>query len=278
MKILRVFNNNVVLASDEQGQDVIATGRGLGFQARPGDLVDETKLFRVFIPMDGRDSDHMAQLLSDISADHLYIIGNALKEICASERMQASPTLVVALADHLQFALKRIETEMVVEYPLEAEVRHLYSREYAQARHLLEIFNRHLPTPLPDSEAVAISLHLVNAGFSSGDLSQTYQMTGVIQQMLSVVEATWGMSFDPSSVHVARFITHLRYLFVRITQHRQLVSDHSILAQTIQETYPQAFQCAQHLGAIMELRLGAALTDDELSYLTLHVARLAFDK
>ena len=36
MEILRVFNNNLVLALDEHGRDVILTGRGLGFQARPG--------------------------------------------------------------------------------------------------------------------------------------------------------------------------------------------------------------------------------------------------
>ena len=34
MEILRVFNNNVVLAKD-RGREVILTGRGLGFKAKP---------------------------------------------------------------------------------------------------------------------------------------------------------------------------------------------------------------------------------------------------
>lgn len=279
MKILRVFNNNVVLVNDDDGKDVIATGRGLGFQARPGDVVDKTKVFRVFIPVDGRDSDHMAQLLSDISPNHLQIICDSLKQIQVSESMLTSPTLVVALADHLQFALKRLEIDQPITYPLEAEVKNLYPDEYQLAYRLLGVLNDKLsPTRLPNAEAVAMALHFVNAGFASGDLSHTYQMTGVIQQILSIIETTYSVTFDPSSIHVARFITHLRYLFVRVKQQKQIANDNSPIASTIKATYPQAFQCAQHLATILELRLGASLTEDEIAYLTLHVTRLAFDK
>lgn len=57
MKILRVFNNNLVLALDESGREVILTGRGLGFQARPGqEALDAAKVSRVFVPADGGDS------------------------------------------------------------------------------------------------------------------------------------------------------------------------------------------------------------------------------
>ena len=52
MKILRVFNNNVVLAKDG-AREVIVTGRGLGFQAKPGQRVDGAKIVRVFVPADG---------------------------------------------------------------------------------------------------------------------------------------------------------------------------------------------------------------------------------
>lgn len=59
MEILRVFNNNVVLAKGGDGGEVILTGRGLGFQAKPGQTVDESKVVRTFVPSDGRDPDHL---------------------------------------------------------------------------------------------------------------------------------------------------------------------------------------------------------------------------
>lgn len=277
MDILRVFNNNVVLARDDHGNDVIATGRGLGFQAHPGDMIDRSKIVRIFVPADGRDSDHMAQLLSDIEPEHLAVISEALKAVGVGSHLAASPILVVALADHIQCALVRREKNLTIEYPLQAEVHSLYSCEYDHAVAIVDYVNRRLGLDLPTYEAVAITLHLVNAGFSSGDLSRTYQMTGVIQQLLSVIENTYSLHFDPTSVHVARFITHLRYLFVRLSNGTQLRNEAAALSVTIRQSYPNAYQCAQHIATILELRLGSPLTDDELAYLTLHVARLAFD-
>ncbi len=277
LEILRVFNNNVVLALDEAGGEVILTGRGLGFQARPGQPVDRAKVVRTFVPVDGRDPDHLAGLLAAIPPEHVALVGNALAEVGLDATAFRNPALVVALADHVSFALRRLDMGMELEYPLMAEIKHLYSDEYDQALALLAAINRHVATPLPVNEAQAMALHLVNAGFATGDLSYTYTMTGVIQQMLDVIGQSFGLALDTASVSVGRFITHLRYLFVRIHQHKQLDQQHSIVGIAIREAYPQAVETALRLSAILELRLGSPLTEDEVSYLALHVARVASD-
>ena len=46
------------------------------------------------------------------------------------------------------------------------------------------------------------------------------------------------------------------------------------VVKTIRDAFPEAFQAALHIQSVLELRLGVQITDDELSYLTLHVARL----
>lgn len=275
-EILRVFNNNVVLAADPVAGEVILTGRGLGFQARAGDRVDPEKVARVFVPTDGRDPDHLAELLAAIPPEHVLLVAEALAEV-ELDLLLRNPALVVAMADHVSFALKRQQAGLVVEYPLVAEVQHLYAEEYRQASALLTAINRRVGGQLPGSEAVGLALHLVNAGFASGDLSYTYQMTGLIQQMVEVIVGTFGMELSPDSVSMGRFITHLRYLFVRIQQHQQLAGEAGAIGVAIRAAYPDASACAARLGALLELRLGAALTDDEVAYLTLHVARVSGD-
>lgn len=277
MEILRVFNNNVVLARDDGGDEVILTGRGLGFQARPGQVVDPEKIARRFIPDDGRDPDQVAQLLAGIPPEHVHLVGLALGDAGLDARSLASPTLVIALADHISFALRRRRMGIEIVYPLLSEIQHLYAQEYAQARSLLAAVNARLDEPLSDDEAVALALHLVNAGFSTGDLSYTYTMTGVIQQMIDVIEQAFTLDLDPGSVSVGRFITHLRYLFVRIHQHSQLDEPHSLIGAAIRDAYPDALGVATRLASILELRLGSPLTEDELSYLTLHVSRVSND-
>ncbi|WP_028709643.1 PRD domain-containing protein [Propionicicella superfundia] len=276
MRIARVFNNNIVLALDDADREVILTGRGLGFQARPGQDVDENLVARVFVPMDGRDPDHLAQLLAGIPPEHIHLVGRALAEV-GLDTVARNPALVIALADHVSFALRRAALGKDLEYPLLAEVQHLYTEEYAQAGALLTAINLHSDIPLPDSEAVGLALHLVNAGFASGDLSYTYKMTGVIQQMVTVIEQSFGRTLETSSVSVGRFITHLRYLFVRIHQHRQLSDEHSAVGAAIREAYPEAAECSQRLAGMLELRLGASISGDEVSYLSLHVARVVAD-
>jgi beta-glucoside operon transcriptional antiterminator len=277
VKVLRVFNNNVVLARDDVGRDVILTGRGLGYQARPGREVDPVAVQRTFVPVDGRDPDHLAELLASIPPEHIQLVGEALTEVGLDDTVLRNPALVVALADHISFAARRLEHGLVIEYPLRGEVKNLYSQEYGQALALLAAVNDRLDTQLPAGEAVALALHLVNAGFSTGDLSYTYTMTAVISQLIEVIEQTFDIRLDEGSVSVGRFITHLRYLFVRIQQHQQLTDQPSVIGTAIQESYPRPAECAERLAGILELRLGSPLTSDEISYLALHVARVAND-
>ena len=193
MDVLRVFNNNVVLAKDGD-REVILTGRGIGFQAKPGQHVDDAKIVRRFVPADGRDPDHMAELLAGIPPEIIRLVTDAMSRTGLAEQIEAQPTLVMALADHICGAIQRSQKGQTIEYPLEAEVRSLYAGEYAKGEALVNAMNDYLGGALPKGEAVALALHLVNAGFSTGDLSNTYTMTGVIQQMLSVIENTYDVT------------------------------------------------------------------------------------
>ncbi|WP_288266113.1 PRD domain-containing protein [uncultured Bifidobacterium sp.] len=276
MDILRVFNNNVVLARDGD-QEVILTGRGLGFKAKPGQRVDDTKVVRKFVPSDGRDPDHVAELIADIPPETIRLVTEAMARVGLGKQAEASPTLVMALADHVVGALRRAKRGMTVEYPLDAEVRSLYAEEYVQGEALVSALNAKLNGVLPRSEAVAFALHMVNAGFSNGDLSYTYTMTGVIQQMLAIIEHTYHVSLGQHNVSVGRFITHLRYLFVRIYQGRQLDSEPEPIVEAIRQSYPDEVRCAKKIAEVVELRLGSSLTPAEIAYLALHVARVVAD-
>ena len=270
MQLLRVFNNNVVLAR-RGAEDVIVTGRGIGFQAHPGTEVDPAKVVKVFVPDSGRDPDHLAAMIAGIPGEYVQLVIDAMHSVDMSEALRSKLTLVVAIADHIHGAVSRGNT---VSYPLEAEVRHLYADDFSLAQQLLTAINSGLHKPLAPDEAVAITLHLVNAGFAVGDLSGTYRMTGLIQQILAVIGSHNDTELNSEDISVARFITHLRYLFVRMAEHQQLDSDDRQVATAISARYPDAVETAQMVANLIELRLDSALTPDEVSYLTLHIARL----
>lgn len=276
MEILRVFNNNVVLAREAggNGREVILTGRGLGFQAKPGQKVDPSQIVRIFVPEDGRNPDNFGAMIASIPAEHLALAEAALEAGRAELAIPNSTVLAVTLADHLSFAIKRLHDGIEFEYPLRAEVSHLYPAELRAAQRMLEHVNASLDAPLDDGEAVSIAMHLVNAGFAVGDLSFTYQMTGVFSQLFEVIEQAAGRPIDRDTVNAARFITHLRYFFVRAASGKQLDEGAGKLSTAIRDSYPDAYATAIRLQSVLELRLGEPLAEDETTYLTLHVARL----
>lgn len=81
-------------------------------------------------------------------------------------------------------------------------------------------------------------------------------------------------SMDRQGLAAARFITHMWYFFARVAQEGQWHDGGSALAQTLEQSYPEAVACAGKLAAVLELRLGVELSSDERAYLALHVARL----
>ncbi|STC99286.1 PRD domain-containing protein [Corynebacterium renale] len=276
MHILRVFNNNVVLAR-RGDEEVIVTGRGLGFQAKSGDELDPQKVQKVFVPSDGRDPDHLAIMLAQLPGSTISLVNSVLEDVGAPDSARNSITFVVAVADHIDQALRRTIRGEHISYPLEAEVRHLYPEELERARQFVAAFNdrQEAMVALPDSEAIALALHFVSTSFTTGDLSFTYKMTGLIEQIIDVISSEYGVELDTVNVSVARFITHLRYLFVRIAQEQQLADEAPQIAAAINEAYAREASLAGRLAFMIELRFNTELTPSEVSYLTLHIARMA---
>lgn len=282
MKIVRVLNNSVVLATRDDGGEVVLTGWGLGFGKKAGQPVDKSKVKQVFVPEHGRNVDNMGSLLASLDLDYVDLATNLVDGVAGALIPHPESATVIALADHIQMSIKRqglADAHANDGHPLEAEVRHLYPDEYRVAERMLTETNawlarRHQP-PLPHPEATAITLHLVNAAFHTDDLSDTYTMTGLFSQLFDIVDSSLGITMDRKSVNAARFITHMRYFFVRVRNGNQLNEGMSILRDSLGQSHPDAVLCADRLASVLELRLDTELTDDERAYLALHVARLS---
>lgn len=88
-------------------------------------------------------------------------------------------------------------------------------------------------------------------------------------------------AFDEDSVDVARFITHLRFLFVRSRQRADGVSsstvygtDTNALLATLRATKLLQYASAARIAALLEELFSWSVDEDEMLYLSLHVARL----
>ena len=276
LRIVRVFNNNALLAEADDGVRQVLMGKGVGFQTGPGQAVRDELVEQRFLPEhDGVSA--VAELVATVPLDVMRVadvVCALAAERLALRRTQAT---LLAVADHLQFAAERARSGQGLEFPLTWEVRQIYPKEYEAAVAAVGLASHELGVPLQPDEATALAMHFVNAQFAGPGMAATVTMTEAIGQAFDVIGLSLGQQIDRSSMSAARFVTHLRYLFVRIDQHAQIDDTPSPLLAAIRETHPDAYRIAAKLGYALPMRTGDSLSADELAYLTLHVALLVAD-
>ncbi|HEY0186292.1 MAG TPA: PRD domain-containing protein [Cellulomonas sp.] len=304
MRVKQVLNNSVVLGVDPNGTEVILLGPGLGYRTSPGDEVDQGAVQRTFVP-DGIGSlERLAAMVEEISIDAVA----ASEEVMRAGRERLGPhvtaRVLIPLADHIGFALRRVREGSAVEYPLRSELSYLYPAELEFGREALDIVERRTGVRLPASEAVPIAMHFVNAQYGSDDMREYVRMTEALQQILTIIDEEYGIRFDDASVEVARFITHLRFLFVRARQKPETPGsdgpagagaatatagaaggaaavgtvaaggEADMLLAAVRASKPRQYASAVRIGALLEELFSWSVDQDELLYLSLHVARL----
>lgn len=282
MRISRIYNNNVVLTVDHHGKESVMIGRGIAFGKRKGQLVDPAAVEQTFVPEQGMSGERLSMTLSEIPAEILSIATLLESKVRVEGALELSNSFILPLADHLHYAVVRARDGVRVEYPLAPEVTVLYPREVEYGREVLAMVRERLQVELDPNEAIPLALHLVNAQFATADMSQAFRMTEVFAQVFEIIEASYEQKIDPDSMSAARFVTHLRYLFVRASRastnraEDDEVSQPSLLA-ALRADAPRAYACAQKVLLVLQMQLKQSLTRDELTYLTIHIARLARD-
>lgn len=275
MRVVKVFNNNVVLGVDEREAEFVLLGRGLGFQMYPGDTLDQSRVERRFVLSGSTTAERVAAFVDEIPLADIELAERGVE--LARERLGPHVTehILIPLADHLSFALKRAEQGSVeIEYPLQWEVQYLYPAEVAVGRELLRLIETERGVRLAEAETVPLALHFVTAQFGATDVAAAAQMTETLHDILRIIQEEYGVEIDERSVEVARFVTHLRYLFLREKQGKHLRETPEELHAALRSARPREYTSAGRIGTLLADRFGWAISVDEVLYLALHVSRL----
>ncbi len=271
--IKRVYNNNVVLGHEPDGTEVVLLGVGLGFQRKPGDRVDPTGSQR-FVAGKPYKASQVADLLSDATLDEARVAQRIVGLAEQALELKVSQGLLLAVLDHLAFAVRRAAQGVTVDFPLRWEVAQIFPAEAAVGRRAMALVRNELRVELQDDEWVAFALHFINHRWSGGDLSTTISMTETITRTFQVLEHEWGRPIDQNSMSSARFVTHMRYLFVRALEDRQLARGTVDVMAAVRAKYPEAADAAVTIARLIQDAVKRELTPEEVSYLALHTSRL----
>lgn len=277
MRIKKVINNNILCAIDEVGNEMIVTGRGLGFKRKTGEFIDESQIQKIYRMEEKTDQKKLRELVEQIPIEHLELTQRLVTLIKSEITQPLNESLIITLADHISFAIQRMEKGIAFSNPLASSIMCYYPKEYQLGQKCLNAIEAEYQIKLHPDEASFIALHIVNAELNTS-MSQMHDMTKLLDGCIRVTEFYYQMKFDRNSLDFSRFIIHLRYLAQRLYQGKTLEDkmDESdvMFRELIKRNCREHYQCAVRIASYIETNYDMCVSDEEKIYITIHLKRL----
>ena len=277
MKIKKIINNNILCAVDDKGNELIVTGRGIGFQRHRGETIDTALIERTYRMEEKTGQRKLRELVEKIPIEHLSLTEELIKHITSQIPQKLNESLLITMADHISFAILRKAQGVEFSNPLKGSIMCYYPTEYHLGQYCLGVIREHLGVTLHEDEAAFLALHIVNAELST-NMSEMYDITKLIEGTISVVEYFYKKEFDRESLDFNRFVVHLRYFAQRLFQGKMMEDAQGerdeVFRQLIMKNCKEHYKCAQCVADYIKNTYQKNLSDEELTYLTIHLKRI----
>ena len=277
MKIKKIINNNILCAVDDRGNELIVTGRGIGFQRHRGEVIDISRIERTYRMEEKTGQRKLRELVEKIPIEHLSLTEELIKHITSQIPQKLNESLLITMADHISFAILRKAQGVEFSNPLKGSIMCYYPTEYHLGQYCLGVIREHLGVTLHEDEAAFLALHIVNAELNT-NMSEMYDITKLIEGTISVVEYFYKKEFDRESLDFNRFVVHLRYFAQRLFQGKMMEDAQGerdeVFRQLIMKNCKEHYKCAQCVADYIKNTYQKNLSDEELIYLTIHLKRI----
>ena len=275
MIIKRILTNNAVVIDDENQQEKIVCGKGIPFKKRPGMEIDEMSINQTFILEGGGEYSRFEQLLKDVPLEYLELSSEIINMAKLEFAKKFKDNVIITLSDHLYVAIKRCREGMTISNPLLWDIKNFYEIEYDIGLRALELIKNKFHIQLPNDEAGFIALHIVNVELDEDNMDHIFQVTKVIQEIMTIVKYHFHAEFDTSNVYYYRFITHLKFFALRLLKDNQFNEDEeNELLDVVKDKYCTSYECVLKIKDFLEKKYNYTLQEDEIVYLTIHVHRV----
>lgn len=269
-KILRILNNSGVLVMDlETKQEIIFLGKGIGFGKRINENVETFQDSRAYFFEKENARGNSIQMIKGMDGIYIEIAGNILEE---AEKVFPSVdnNILIPLADHIAFAVKRIHEHMEIRNPFSKELRVLFEKEYQVALKGKALIQEKLQIAVSDDEVGYITLH-IHSAVSNTDIKNGLDTALLIKDSLSIVGNSAGRPIHTETLSYSRLVTHLKYLLARLETGEAPKVD---MSEYILANFPVSYGIANEVCDYISEKTGKDITEVERSYLALHIERV----
>lgn len=271
MQVVRSINHNAAIGIDSLGREVVVMGAGVGFGKIPRD-VPLAEIDRTFVGID----DKYLGLIAELPSEHLEFAAQFSDVVRMQVSHELSPNLVVTLADHISFMVKRAKEHLYVAMPLAYDVQQDYPVEYRLGQMCVRGVERTFHVKLPKNEAVGVALSIINSAVMSSVNAARREKRDerALETAVQVVERELGITVDRDSFDFARFATHVKYLIDRLAAGEPIATPNGAMYDEVAAQYPDVAACADKVARAIARPGEGEVTTEERLYLMMHINRL----
>lgn len=273
MKIIKVFNNNVVATTDPNGEEVIVTGAGIGFRKRVGDTIAEDKISQWFYLRNDKKNKFYT-LLERTPIQYFEIAETILQYATKHLKKEMNDNVLVALTDHIAFAISRKQEGIELPNLILDEIKMLYNEEFKIGIWAVDYIEEKTGIRLAIDEAGYIALHIVNASFTVQD-SSALDMIDVIRDIIDIIESRYDIEIAKNSLDYSRLMIHLKFFIQRIvTKEHQKIDIIDEMYSILVGKNDKLFGCVNQINKYIEDTYSYTPSDNETVYLMIHILRI----
>lgn len=277
MLIEKVINNNIVSSLDENGNEVVVMGRGIGFKARLGQEIEKNAIEKVFRMESNRETERLQELLAEVPLETIQVCNEIIGYAGTVIPNKLSKNIYITLTDHINYAICRYKDNIKFTNALLWEVKKYYHQEFMVGQKAVALIFERTGVELSIDEAASIALHFVNAELGT-EISNTIDITKLIQNVMKIVTYHFQIVINEETLNYERFVTHLKFFSQRVITNNNNHGDDNELYEMIKKQYPDAYRCCEKIKAYIEKEYQVIIPEEEMSYLTVHIKRIIINK
>lgn len=269
IKIIKILNHNSVIVyhqNEDETQLILHRGIGFGKKIDATLSVPETaKVFRIEPLVNRGKQDHLLNKL-----DPIYIeVASDILTYAQVKYPDISDYKILPLADHIAFAIQRIQNNLKINNPFSYEIRSLYPEAWKIARISREIIFNKLGYLINDDEIGFITLHLHGSQTESRDEGLIAAM--IVNESITEIEKEYSIKIDMHSLSYSRLMVHLKFLIARLQNNEEITLD--MEAYTKKEI-PESYELAKRIVDRISTSLKKEVPVIETGYLAVHIDRI----
>ncbi|GMN95650.1 MULTISPECIES: PRD domain-containing protein [Blautia] len=269
-RITKILNHNSFMGIESKNdQECLIMGKGVAFGKKVGQTVSVTGDARVYSLKELTDRGEAKDIIKSVSPLCLELANEVLDQ-AEEEFGKVDRSILFTMADHLDFAVRRIQNGEQISNPLTDDIRIMFYKEYKVAGCIRDLLKEKLGIRIDEHEIGYIALH-VHAAIVDENVSQAMEIARTVRECICMVEEETGKSIDVMSLSYNRLMNHVRYMVARAIHGEKLKMS---LNDYMSVKFPGPYMTAEKICRKMEKSLKLPIPDIEIGYLAMHLERM----